>query len=188
MFSREGMFKSYNNEGMRAQTALGGTHNIHTTTTNGVTGKSAIDSLYQRVQNEVINHKFRGSGEKVPPIVQSHTAKHSKDGNNSNSTLSSTATPLKREETPKDFAKKLAFTNFYGSPDQPYERLSTMNLSNTQTKLSKKNSVRALHIISPLKKSANEKPFYMSYDFSQAKFFKKPAFKLDLSKRSNGHK
>ena len=188
--TRDGLFKSYNNEQMRAQTALG----------NDIlqnSNKTPVSNLYQRAQNDVMGHKFRvSSGGKLTSAgskpmssggMKSHTAKNSNDARSANSQLNASISPLKRDETPKDMSKKLAFANFYGSPDQPVERYSTINMSNTQNKLQKKNSIKALHVISPLKKS-DDKNFHMSYDFSQPKFFKKPAFRLDLSKRTGGHR
>jgi phage terminase large subunit-like protein len=123
----------------------------------------------------------------------------------------------KREETPKDHTRKIAFNNFFGSPEP--EKASMLATMTSLSNLSKKNSTKAIQIMSPSKKVApnasgfintstsqtntgnvstnmnaeklhkeSEKQIYMSYDFAHSKVVKKPAFKLDLSKRSNnGH-
>jgi len=137
--------------------------------------QTPLNNLYQKAQNEVINKTLRVSA----------TIKSTKQLSNSNlNSILST----KREETPKEVHRKINFSNFYGSPDQD-KLFTTLNASNTaNSNLSKKNSTKAMQVISPTKKeTSTDKHIYMSYDFAHSKVVKKPAFKLDLTKRSQGN-
>lgn len=189
IFSREGHFKTYTNDGSRTQTYSGMTQVSHPSR------KNPLENLYHRAQNDVMTNKFRlttnSSGGMNPITTKSYIAKPTKDGAHSNSSLGHSMTPVKRDEIPKDISRNLAFTNFYGAnPQQTAERFSATNFS-IQGKSSQKSSANALQITSPspLKKS-NDSGFYTSYDLAQAQFFNRPPFQLDtgIAKRSRGHR
>jgi len=132
--------------------------------------KTTIENLYQKAKYEVLNHKLRVTTSTNPARYQVK---------NSNSSLSTT----KREETPKDVARKVNFNNFYGSPDVALDKSSKILGHSSQNNLAKKDSVRAFQMGVTYKKSSDT-PIYASYDFSsQPKIAKKPNFKLDLNKR-----
>lgn len=122
---------------------------------------------------------------KIPTKQISSVVKKDHSSSNMTSMIST-----KREETPKDGNKKINFAQFYGSPEMGDK--SALSLS--QNNLSKKNSVKTMtNLISPTKKNqTNEsnKNIYMSYDLNNLanKSAKKPFFKLDLSKRSQGQR
>jgi hypothetical protein len=124
--------------------------------------KVPVTSLYQKAQNDVLSNKFR--------IKQL-----------SNTNINSMVIP-KREETPKDSRNK-NFANFYGSPDGG-ERLTTLP---AQMNTTSKNSFKTINLVSPAK-HPGEKHIYMSYDFNHSQAIKKQPFKLDLTKRSAGHR
>jgi len=131
-------------------------------------GKIPSTTLYQKAQNDVLANKFRITARPVKQL--------------SNTNINSMVIP-KREGTPKDSRNK-NFANFYGSPDVG-DRLSTLPAQlNTTTG---KNSFKTINIVSP-NKHPGEKHIYMSYDFNHSQVLKKQPFKLDLSKRSAGHR
>lgn len=199
IFSRDGMFKSYNNEGFRAQTALGTSPGYIDSSSFGIpSSKTPLSSLYQRAQNDVLSNKLgrvssnndqnRESGTNLGAQIKTNVSLKQL----SNSGLGAMLLNSKRDETPKGPNRKIALNaynvnNIYTSPEQHVDKYGQVNVSSSQNKLSKKNSVKALQIVSPAKKASNEKTIYTSYDFSQANGLKKPTFKLDLTNRNQGH-
>lgn len=184
IFSKDGAFKTYNGDNSRVQTSVGRTRN------GASSGRSPLENLYQRAQRDIVQNKFRVAGRATgatPSGSKTRTAKHSRDANQSSSTLVASGTPFRRDETPKDPVKKLAFASFYGANSQVMERLSTINPSGIENIIPKQNSAKGLQMISPLKKS-NDKFFSTFYENTQPKFFQKAGFKLDLSKRSQGNR
>ncbi len=125
------------------------------------------NALYQKAQNDVQN-KFRISTKSIKNI--------------SNGSLSNSTIGFKRDETPQG-DKKFNLQNFYGSPDPNDSKISS--LAGISNDISKKNSFKTINIVSPAKRTG-EKQVYLSYDFNHTQYQKKPAFKLDLSKRSQG--
>ena len=167
MTSKDGFFKSYNNDSYPTQ--IGASHH-----------KAQSNNLYQKAKNEVLNGKLRltssKSGKQFP-----------------NSALQTNVQTTKRDESPSnEELQKIILSNLYS----PSQESSNMNgdkaffssISANTNKLYKKNSMKAMNIISPSKKVINEKNLIVqpqtSHSTSQEKFFKKPLFKLDLSKRT----
>lgn len=138
--------------------------------------KTTMDSLYQKARNEVLSHKVKSTA--VNPARY--------QVKNANNSMSAT----KRDETPKDVARKVNFNNFYGSPDMNLDKSSSRVLSHTsQNNLTKKESVKAFQVASPYKKTNESAQMYSSYDFSsQSKIAKRPDFKLDLNKRTQAYR
>lgn len=184
IFSREGPFKTYNDDA-RPKSSSGANRNSQPHR------KNPLEALYQRVQNEV-NSKSRLSNHTTGAhhvSGRSHNSKITiKDTNRSHSALSRSTTPLKRDKTPKDLAKYSAFTNFYSVNQGSADRTSTTNFSCAQTTIAKENSAKILRVKTPPVKKMADKIFYTSYDFTQPQALKRPAFKLDLSKRNQGQR
>ena len=199
LFSRDGIFKTYNNEGYRAEAALVASVNLadlNTSSTGVLNTKSPLSSLYQKVQKEVLSNKLTRA---QPGIDQNRGATPisgsslKKQVAGAKPTSHSNATSLlqagRRDETPKGISHRIMLNSHYNSnnhasPDHTLEKYSAVNLSSTASKLTKKSSTRALDVVSPAKKAAlNEKGIvYMSYDGTQTTGLKSAAFKLDLGK------
>ena len=163
MTSKNGFFKSYNNDSY--PTPNGPSHH-----------KVKSNNLYQKAKNEVLNGKLELSstkpGKKFP-----------------NSAFHTNVQPTKRDESPsKEELQKFVLSNLYSPSHENKMSGGDKSFFNASTKLSKKNSVKALYIVSPPKRVGNEKNLIIqpstSQNISQEKFFKKPLFKLDLSKRT----
>ena len=108
-----------------------------------------------------------------------------------NSAFHTNVQTTKRDESPsKEELRKIVLSNLYspGHENNFNGDKAFFSSINASTKLSKKNSVKALHIVSPSKRVVNEKNMLIqpqtSQSISQEKFFKRPLFKLDLSKRT----
>lgn len=197
LFSREGIFKTYNNEGFRAETASGVSATLaESNSSASLTGvKSPLSALYQRAQKEVLTHKINqfGNEQNRESTPNGSSQRKHKAGSKplSNSNVGSMiAASSKRDETPKNVGGRIALgsqnANTYASPEQ----YTAMNVSSSQNKLSKKNSMKALHGHSPNKRtttSHGEKAMYMSYEY-QANALKKQGFKLDLNNRNQLHR
>jgi len=155
--SKEGFFKTYNHDSYPVQSPGNSSSKVLST------------NLYQKAKNDVINNKLKLTTTKP---VKHLTAFHTN------------VQTTKREDTPsKDELRKIVLSNLYSPTDSTIDRSLYGNISSTHAKLSKKSSVKALHIISPTKRIINDKPMQV-HNTSQEKFFKKPLFKLDLSKRT----
>ena len=158
--SKNGFFKSYNNDSYPTQN--GPSHH-----------KVKSSNLYQKAKNEVLNGKLElSTGKKFP-----------------NSAFHTNVQPTKRDESPsKEELQKIVLSNLYSPSHENNMGGGDKAFFNESTKLSKKNSVKALYIVSPSKRVGNEKNLIIqpltSQNISQEKFFKKPLFKLDLSKRT----
>lgn len=124
---------------------------------------SPSNTLYQKAQNEILNAKKKPSTEKVRKQESVVTL--------------NLLSPTEREETPKSRVKKTNFVNFYVSPSA----LTTIHSS--QSKLSKKNSLKTTLVVSPAEKK-KEKPVQVAHDLSKDGATRKTPFKLNLNKRS----
>jgi len=122
---------------------------------------SPSNTLYQKAQNEILNAKKKPS---------TSTEKVRKQESVVTLNLLS---PTEREETPKSRVKKTNFVNFYVSPSA----LTTIHSS--QSKLSKKNSLKTTLVVSPAEKKKEK-----SVQVSQEGATRKTPFKLNLNKRS----
>lgn len=199
LFSREGMFKTYDGSLGRTQAAFAS--NTSATPSGVGNGKSpyaALSSLYQKAQKDVITHKFsRISDEQHHgPILgqPQHKKAHSHHGNNhSHSNTSSSMLPTsKRDETPKGVSRRMntegSELSGYFSPEQILEKYSTINRPSSRSKQAQKDMMKALHIRTP-GASANEKIFYMSYDLSHpAQTMKKSNTKRESEYRNQPHR
>ena len=164
MTSKDGFFKSYNNDSYPIQS--GASHH-----------KVKSNNLYQKAKNEVLGKQEPPStklGKKFP-----------------NSAFHTNVQTTKRSESPsKEELRKIVLSNLYspGHENNFNGDKAFFSSINASTKLSKKNSVKALRIVSPSKRVINEKNMFIqpqtSQSISQEKFFKRPLFKLDLSKRT----
>ncbi len=126
---------------------------------------SPSNTLYQKAQFEILNAKKKPS---------TSTEKVRKQESVVTLNLLS---PTEREETPKSRVKKTNFGNFYVSPSA----LTTIHSS--QSKLSKKNSLKTTLLVSPAEKK-KEKSMQISHDLSKDGATRKTPFKLNLNKRS----
>jgi len=135
--------------------------------------KNTMDALYQKAKNEILN--------KTKVTASNPNRYYVK---NSTSSMSST----KRDETPKDMARKVNFNNFYGAPDTAMEKSLKAGINSSQNNMTKKDSIRAFQIVSPMKKPTDG-PIVASYDFSsQSKIVKKPSFKLEFQQREQAYR
>ena len=200
-FSRDGGFKSYTNEGYRAETTLGASGTLTEGNNNSSSGvlnpKSPLSSLYQKVQREVLSNKLaraqvgneqnRGSTPLGNSSIRKQTSVPKQAPHSSVNLMTQSG---RRDETPKGANQRIALnshysTNAFASPEQQFEKYSAVNLSSTISKLSKKNSTKALNVVSPSKRTVpNDKAMYMSYDATQVTGLRSQTFKLDLSKNN----
>ena len=123
---------------------------------------SPSNTLYQKAQNEILNAKKKPS---------TSTEKVRKQESVVTLNLLS---PTEREETPKSRVKKTNFVNFYVSPSA----LTTIHSS--QSKLSKKNSLKTTLVVSPAEKKKEKSVLQVSHEGAT----RKTPFKLNLNKRS----
>jgi len=124
---------------------------------------SPSNTLYQKAQNEILNAKKKPSTEKVRKQESVVTL--------------NLLSPTEREETPKSRVKKPNLVNFYVSPSA----LTTIHSS--QSKLSKKNSLKTTLVVSPAEKK-KEKSVQSTVQQSHDLSTRKTPFKLNLNKRS----
>ena len=178
IFSREGMFKSYNNESMRRMHASTGKIRD-----GQPKGSNPLENLYKKAQKDIIQSKLRLPNGIVGTnklVVSAHTSKNSQ---NADSATNVSKAFFKRDATPQTGAKPTALANFQISNPIPLERLSTMSGPNGDTRIPKQSSVRALHIISPLK-NPEEMQFSKSSNTTQPKFYKKAFLKIEGKQHS----
>lgn len=134
------------------------------------------------------NNKYKNNENCPPPQFLSHTlykktrngilgskTKVSLDAGHERNSIAALLSPTHREGTSKDFAKNMNLLNFYGSPS------SLTTLHSSQSKLSKKNSLRQMSIASPA--DNKERPVHIINDRTCDLVVKKAMFKLNLSKR-----
>jgi len=133
---------------------------------------SPSNTLYKKAQIEVLNHK------KKPETTKQEVEKPRKQDSLVTLTVLS---PTEREDNPKECVKNLHSINSYVSPSA----LTTIHSS--QSKLSKKSSLKTTFVVSPSEKK-KEKPVYVFHELSKDAVYKKTPFKLNLSKRNQDNR
>lgn len=170
-YSKNGQFTNLRDSVLRANTenySRANTENYSSANT-----KATMDNLYQKAKNEILN--------KTKVTAANPNRYYVKNSTNS---ISST----KRDDTPKDMARKINFNNFYGSPDIALDKSGQVKTNSSSNNIAKKDSIRAFQIVSPLRKPTDG-PVVASYDFSsQSKIAKKPSFKLEIKQREQAYR